>query len=171
MLRKPWGQPVLSLFRILVWGSVFIGFAGDRTLAHPPQPQSSEPSHGSSLGHGSSHSHGAIEIPKGMPVPTVRLIVRPDSIRGWNINVQVSNFRFAPERVNQSSLPNEGHAHLFINGKKTTRLYGSWYFLPSLPPGQHTIAVTLNTNRHEDLLHNGQPIQASVTLTVPSTER
>ncbi len=161
MLRKSWGQQWLSLFGILFWAPISLGLAGDRALAQHCHPQESKP------GHGSSHSHGAIEIPKGMPVPTVKLIVTPDSIRGWNVNMQVSNFRFAPERVNQSSLPNEGHAHLFVNGQKVTRLYSSWYFLPSLPPGQHTITVVLNTNRHEDLLHNSKPIQASVTVTVP----
>ena len=118
-------------------------------------------------GHGGEHSHGSMEIPAGQPVPTVDLIIHPDAQRGWNLEIQVTNFRFAPESVNLTSLPSEGHAHLYVNGVKLTRLYGNWYYLESLPPGEHDITVGLNANGHEDLLHNGQPIQDTERLIVP----
>ncbi|MBF2049232.1 MAG: hypothetical protein EDM05_054595 [Leptolyngbya sp. IPPAS B-1204] len=114
------------------------------------------------------HEHGSLEVPTDQPIPTVNLIVHPDSRRGWNLEVQVTNFRFAPERVNQaSSSTNEGHAHLYVNGVKQTRLYGNWYYLESLPPGKHQITVSLNANGHEALMYNGQPIQATAAIEVP----
>jgi hypothetical protein len=114
------------------------------------------------------HSHQKLEIPAGQPIPSVKLIVRPDAMKGWNLEVQVTNFRFAPERVNTTSNPAEGHAHLFIDGKKITRLYGPWYYLPDLEPGQHEIKVSLNTNTHETLVSKGQPIEAIAIVQVPT---
>ena len=37
-------------------------------------------------------------------------------------------------------------------------------FLDGLPEGKVTIMVTLNSNRHEDLFHDGKQIQATVEL-------
>jgi hypothetical protein len=116
-------------------------------------------------GHG--HEHGTIELSGEQATPTLRLIAHPDARHGWNLEVQVTDFRFAPERVNQASTPNEGHAHLYINGEKITRLYSNWYYLESLPPGRHEVTVSLNANGHEALTINGQPIQATVEIEVP----
>lgn len=113
------------------------------------------------------HEHGSIEVSAGQPIPTVTLIAHPDPRRGWNLEIQTTNFQFAPQNVNQTTTAtNEGHAHLYIDGKKVTRLYGNWYYLGSLPPGQHEVTVSLNANGHEALMHNGQPIQATVVIDV-----
>ncbi|NEP18461.1 MAG: hypothetical protein F6J97_16420 [Leptolyngbya sp. SIO4C1] len=112
------------------------------------------------------HHHGMLEIPDDQPVPTVSLMLYPDPVQGWNLQLETTNFEFAPERVNESSLPNEGHAHLYINGEKVTRLYSEWYHLPSLPPGEHEIVVGLNANGHEALMHDDSPIEASVMVEV-----
>lgn len=61
----------------------------------------------------------------------------------------------------------EGHAHIYLNGEKLTRVYSEWYYIPSLPPGEHTLTVGLNANGHEALMCNGEPIEASVQVTVP----
>jgi hypothetical protein len=39
--------------------------------------------------------------------------------------------------------------------------------LVDLPPGRHQITVSLNTNRHQTLTHQGQPIAATVEIVVP----
>jgi hypothetical protein len=122
------------------------------------------------MDHGSMN-HGTMAVPAGQPVPTVKLIVHPDSKQGWNLEAQVTNFRFAPERVNQTSAATEGHAHIYVNDKKLTRLYGNWYYLESLPAGQQKITVALNANGHEALTHNNQPIQSTVTIEVPNQPR
>jgi hypothetical protein len=105
--------------------------------------------------------HGKLEIPDGKAVPTVDLEVFPDEMGGWNVQVKTSNFQFAPENLDKSSLPSEGHAHLYLNNKKLTRLYGNWHYLGNLPAGFHSVMVTLNTNRHEDLFHKGKRIEAT----------
>jgi len=116
---------------------------------------------------GEGHAHKTMVIPPGQPVPTVNLAVTPDAMSGWNLQLKVTNFAFAPERVNTKGIATEGHAHLYIDGKKVTRLYGPWYYLGNLSPGQHTITVTLNSNGHEDLIYNGKPIQATQVIQVP----
>ncbi|NJR67029.1 MAG: hypothetical protein HC772_19685 [Leptolyngbyaceae cyanobacterium CRU_2_3] len=95
------------------------------------------------------------------------MIAHPDPRRGWNLEVQVTNFKFAPEHISQASIPTEGHAHLYVNGEKMTRIYGNWYYLDGLAPGTHEITVSLNANGHETLMHNGEPIQSTVTVEVP----
>jgi hypothetical protein len=115
------------------------------------------------------HGHGAIEIPKDQPIPTVKLEVKPDPMMGWNLQVQTANFTFAPENMG-SSKTTEGHAHLFLNGKKMARLYGTWSHIPKLPVGKNEIRVTLNTNMHEDLTVGGQPIAALAIVEVPATQ-
>jgi len=117
--------------------------------------------------HGDHHSHGMMAIPAGQPVPNLIVDVFPDPVSGWNVRVQTENWTFAPERVNETSVTTEGHAHLYLNGEKLTRIYSEWYHIPSLPPGEHTLTVGLNANGHEALMYNGEPIEASVPVTVP----
>ncbi|MBP0027172.1 hypothetical protein [Roseofilum sp. Guam] len=109
--------------------------------------------------HQGGHSHGRIEITPGQPIPQVNLIVHPDPKAGWNLEIQVENFQFAPHHVNQPHQPGVGHAHLFINGEKITRIYGSWYYLKELPPGNHEVTVVLSSNNHDDFVFQGQLIQ------------
>jgi monoamine oxidase len=116
------------------------------------------------------HEHGTIEISKDQPIPAVKLIVTPDAISGWNMQLQLENFTFAPERVNAESKTTEGHAHLFLNGRKISRLYGTWYHIPSLPQGKNQLRVSLNTNKHEDLTYKGKPIDAMVIVEVPTSK-
>ena len=109
--------------------------------------------------HKGKHHHKQVEIPATQEAPKVDLIVHKDTMKGWNLEIKVDNFKFAPERINTNSALNEGHAHLFINGKKITRLYSSWYYLNNLEPGNNEISITLNTNKHEDLAIGGKVIK------------
>lgn len=124
--------------------------------------------HGGHGGH-AGHSHGMLMVPAGQPIPEVTVDIFPDSVAGWNLQVQTANWTFAPEAVNTASNLTEGHGHLYINGEKVTRIYGEWYHIPSLPPGEHVVTVGLNANGHEMLMYEGAPIEASVMVIVPET--
>lgn len=117
---------------------------------------------------GVTDHHKTMEIPSGQPIPSVDLIVHKEPMKGYNLQTKVSNFRFAPENISRAAKPGEGHAHLYINGKKITRLYGSWYYLENLQPGKNAIAVSLNANTHETLAHNGKMIQDIENVDVPA---
>ncbi len=138
--------------------------------AHENKPGMTPRHSGDGSHSGATHRHGTVEIPQGQPVPTVKLVVHPDPMNGWNLELRVANFAFAPERVNtKDNRSNEGHAHLYINGQKVARLYGNWYHLPnsSLKSGLNKITVTLNTNGHDDLLYQGKVIQDTAMVEVP----
>lgn len=63
--------------------------------------------------------------------------------------------------------PGEGHAHLYVDGQKIARLYGKWYHIEELSPGQHEITVTLNANDHREYAVNGENISTSTIVVVP----
>lgn len=144
------------------------GFSAVRTPANADMGQHPDSHASDNMPHGDAHdSHGMLVIPEGQPVPIAFLDVVPDPVSGWNVRVQTENWAFAPEQINSTSLTTEGHAHLYLDGKKLTRLYSEWFYISSLPSGEHTLTVGLNTNKHEVLMHNGEPIETSVQVTVP----
>ncbi|MGF1519588.1 MAG: hypothetical protein ACFCVB_17545 [Nodosilinea sp.] len=134
------------------------------------QPHSHDASDHADSGHSDvedhHHGHGTVEILAGQPVPTVTLVAHPDPVRGWNLEIQTTNFRFAPEQVNQANQPNVGHGHLSINGERGARVYGPWLHLPQLLPGRNEITVSLNANGHEAFTHSGQVIESTVVVDV-----
>lgn len=116
--------------------------------------------------HGPTHIHATQEVDPNSP-PEVTLAVSEDALSGWNIRVSTRDFTFAPEMVNQENVPRHGHAHLYVNGQKIARLYGPAFHIPDLPEGRNVISVSLNANDHSDLVLNGQPIFAEVTVMNP----
>lgn len=112
------------------------------------------------------HVHSVKEW-EGETEPTVSLTVTPDAKSGWNVHIATTGFRFAPERASLEHRRGEGHAHLFVNGEKITRVYGEWYYLAALPEGENTISVDLNANDHSPYVILGHPIADTVTVTAP----
>ncbi len=113
-----------------------------------------------------SHSHKPIEITNEQAIPSVDLVVHKDTKKGWNLEAKVTNFKFAPENINKDHKPGEGHGHLYINGQKITRIYGSWYYLESLPSGKNKVTISLNANKHNPLAHNGKLIKDTEIIEV-----
>lgn len=174
MKQKFW-LALVAVTSTIAFSSYLHNSFTEPSVAHPAgQPQADRPADASKPAHShgemqhGDHQHGKLEIPAGQPVPSVRLVVHPDAVKGVNLEMVVTNFTFAPDRVNQKSLTTEGHVHLFVNGRKVTRLYGPWYYLGELPPGRHTVTVVLSANGHEDISHNGQPISATQVVNIPA---
>jgi hypothetical protein len=112
------------------------------------------------LGVDRAQSHEQVlNIPDSQPIPELDLVVHEDKVKGWNLELKVTNFQFAPEKINQTSNTTEGHAHLYVNGKKVTRIYSNWYYLPELESGRNEIRVELNANGHESLMYQGQLVE------------
>jgi hypothetical protein len=101
MLRKFWlatsGLTYLTLFGL---GSYAIAFGTARSAIANP---------GNTHHNHTGLDHKPIEIPTGQAVPSVDLIVHKDAKKGWNLEAKVANFQFAPENVNQTHKPGEGH--------------------------------------------------------------
>lgn len=110
------------------------------------------------------HHHKTVEVVDAERAPTVSLTVTKDKMKGWNIFLVTTNFRFTPENVNKAHRDGEGHAHLYIN-KQKTRIYSPWFHVMSLPKGNNTIRVTLNANNHAEYTVNGEVIEAMTVVT------
>ena len=122
---------------------------------------------GMKKGHAHGKKHSVKMIPAGYKNPPsvkIRLAKDAHTKGALNLFLDIENFRFAPDEVNKTSKINEGHAHLYLNGKKLTRLYGASYFMDQLPKGNLEIRVTLNTNMHEELSYKGKLVQDVVVF-------
>jgi hypothetical protein len=112
--------------------------------------------------------HGYVEIPEGYQIPSVNVSVKQDPSGTWLLKVKAEHFTFTPEKVGvESPSYNEGHAHVYINGKKINRLYGEYYNLGDLKKGKNEIKVTLNSNNHGELVYKGQLLQSTVIVDNP----
>ncbi|MEM7240058.1 MAG: hypothetical protein AAF501_19825 [Pseudomonadota bacterium] len=151
-------RPIYGLY----WtaGSILLGCLIAPLVAPPPEDHSTHRTHDH------SQAHGTIEVdPDHAPEVSIRVV--KDALSGWNVFLSVRKFRFTPEQVNQANVANEGHAHLYLNGEKLTRLYGTSYHLPNVPPGRNVVSVSLNANDHSGLLLVGQPIVAEAVIVLP----
>ncbi|NNE53915.1 MAG: hypothetical protein HKN30_16125 [Sulfitobacter sp.] len=98
--------------------------------------------------------------------PELSVTLTPDPMAGYNLQVTTRNFTFSPMNASGAHVAGEGHAHVYVNGRKVGRLYGEWMHLDALPKGDVEVAVTLNANDHRPLAVGGTPITASQTITV-----
>ncbi len=97
--------------------------------------------------------------------PKVVLEVTEDAKSGYNIKLTTENFTFTPESINGSNVMSEGHAHLYVDDEKISRLYGPNFHYDESFEGTKTFKVTLNANDHSEYAVNGEVISASVDIT------
>ena len=115
----------------------------------------------------SGHGHTA-GFEADAPFPTVALTVTEDPKSGWNVQVETTDYTFAPEKASTTQTTSgEGHAHLYVDGRKVTRMYGEWFHVDEdLAAGEHEFRVELSANDHSPYLAAGEPIEAVQTVTV-----
>ena len=119
----------------------------------------------SRMGHANSHdATGAME--SSVPI-SIDLVADVEESGGVNLHFVTEGWRWSPERVDQANVDGEGHGHVYVDGEKVGRAYGSRHHLMGLEPGQRNIRVVLNGNAHNDLLLDGKPLQAETMVTVP----
>jgi len=110
------------------------------------------------------HGHTPVDVSDWPTTPSLTLTAYRDAMAGWNLHIEPVHFVFAPDQVNEANVVGKGHAHLYVNGKKITRLYASWYYLNNLHPGIHSVTVSLNANNHGPLVLHNQHISATIEL-------
>jgi hypothetical protein len=113
--------------------------------------------------HKSKHHHKVYQATK--PYPKIQLQVKKDSMDGFNLTIVTSNFRFAAKRINKTNGPNEGHAHIYINGEKI-RQYSPYFHLSGklLRKGENKIRVSLHANDHSYFVVDKETIQQTVII-------
>lgn len=114
-----------------------------------------------------SHTHKLYEVSQESAPQISNLAVTPDAKSGWNISFDTANFVFSPENVSSAHVDGQGHAHLYIDGEKITRLYSANYYLADIGDvGEHNVVVVLNTNDHRDYAVDGASVSALSTVSV-----
>lgn len=116
-----------------------------------------------------AHVHKPLDIASWSIIPTVTMTLHKDALSGFNLQLATTNFTLAPEHVNGVVMPNEGHAHVMIDGVKLTRLYGNWLHIPKeafTGLGSHEVLVTLNANDHSDLSLSGVRVEARQSIVI-----
>ena len=103
--------------------------------------------------------------------PAFEVQVLRDAVAGWNILI-VTDVRFAPENVSTGNVEGEGHAHVYVDGVKVSRIYGMWHYLYDLEPGEHEIKIELSNNDHTPITTGEHVLEQIVTIQEPvPTER
>ncbi len=113
-----------------------------------------------------SHGHDHDTVAAGS-VMSVEVEAFADSVSGVNVQLIPAGFTFDAESVNGGHVDGEGHAHVYVDGVKITRVYTPWVYLGEVEPGEHEIRVTLNANHHPEYTWDGQVVEATTTITVP----
>ncbi|MDZ7744858.1 MAG: ZIP family metal transporter [Candidatus Saccharibacteria bacterium] len=150
-------QPLLLLFGVLVVGLI-INIAHDYIDAGHDHGHEEE----SSTTH-MEQSHGeAIEIADESLVPTLELELLDDNKQGYNLHIETTNFTFSGEHVGEEPEIGEGHAHIYVNGEKISRIYTDVVHLPDVHEGDK-VRVTLNAHDHSEFAHDGEIISATTT--------
>ena len=114
----------------------------------------------SALAADGGHDYGETVDANSDRPPTVSIEAVADSVSGYNLRIDTTNFRFSPADAGGAHVDGAGHAHLYVDGAMVARLYGNWFHLPDPGPGAHDVRVTLNANDHRDYALDGVPIAA-----------
>ncbi|MEJ6709825.1 MAG: hypothetical protein QNK92_13695 [Amylibacter sp.] len=141
-----------------IWaGSQGVTFDGHDHVEHSPKDGTDH----------ASMDHSPVELVAGPTAPTLAITLHPDTMSGLNLQIQTTNFTFSPETVNQANTPNTGHAHVYVDGKKLSRIYSNWFHITGLTSGEHLVKVELNANSHGVITVDGIPVAAEQTVTIP----
>lgn len=148
----------MKIHNYLIVGALLWSVAGTPTLAAQPNPHTEH----------SGDRHPVVEIPMHTAAPRIELDISRDTMSGFNLHIDYDRFELESPRyandVPQQFL--EGHAHLYINGKKVQRLYAADMHLPEklLQPGFNQITVTLNAHDHSTWSRGGKRILATLFI-------
>lgn len=108
--------------------------------------------------------HATVEALQEM---NVKLNVYKDIFSGYSIQLIVNGLTFTPENAGEQHVDGEGHAHLYIDGEKIARVYGTSFHLGNiLSEGEHEITISLNGNDHSPYTYDGELVEDTVTVEV-----
>ena len=104
-------------------------------------------------------------VGEGEPAPDVALSIARTP-EGVQIGIDARDFTFSRDLLGLYHVPGMGHGHLYVGGLKLGRLFEPSATIGALPPGEHVVRVTLNTNDHRAYVVDGVPVTASTTIVV-----
>jgi len=123
-----------------------------------------------------SHSDGIFTIHEVSEkvAPKASLELQKDPTGGFNVHVVTSNFVWRPEQASKKHVSGEGHAHVYLDGRKIMRIYNEWFHLNtyqfSTRAGEQLLSIEFVGNDHAPYTVQGVPIGSEQIITVPRDE-
>ena len=123
-----------------------------------------------------AQTNGAISIHEiaQETAPQVTLKIQKDPTGGFNVQVVTSNFVWRPEMASMQHVAGEGHAHVYLDGRKIMRIYNEWFHLNtyqfSTKPGEQLLSIEFVGNDHDPYTIQGLPVGAEQIVDVPDDE-
>jgi hypothetical protein len=106
--------------------------------------------------------------------PKATLEIQKDPTGGFNVYVATTNFVWRPEMASMQHVPGEGHAHVYLDGRKIMRIYNEWFHLNtyqfSTKPGEQLLSIEFVGNDHAPYTIQGVPVGVEQIVDVPSDE-
>jgi hypothetical protein len=79
-----------------------------------------------------------------------------------------------PEQASKKHVSGEGHAHVYLDGRKITRIYNEWFHLNtyqfSTRSGEQLLSIEFVGNDHAPYTYQGNPIGSEQIINVPRDE-
>jgi hypothetical protein len=123
-----------------------------------------------------AHTNGATSVHEieQQSAPTATLDIQKDPTGGFNVQVVTSNFIWRPEMASMKHVPGEGHAHVFLDGRKIMRIYNQWFHLNtyqfSTRAGEQLLSIEFVGNDHAPYTIAGLPVGTEQIVDVPGDE-
>jgi hypothetical protein len=106
--------------------------------------------------------------------PKAVLEIKKDPTGGFNIHVVTTNFVWRPEMASMQHVPGEGHAHVYLDGRKIMRIYNEWFHLNTFQfatkAGEQLLSIEFVGNDHAPYTIQGFPVGAEQLVDVPGDE-
>lgn len=123
-----------------------------------------------------AHTDGAMsvhEITQAV-APTSALKIQKDPTGGFNVQVVTSNFVWRPEMASMQHVAGEGHAHVFLDGRKIMRIYNPWFHLNTYQfatrSGEQLLSIEFVGNDHAAYTIEGLPVGTEQVVDVAEDE-
>lgn len=123
-----------------------------------------------------AHTNGATSIHEieQASAPKASLKITKDPTGGFNVQVVTSNFVWRPEMASMKHVPGEGHAHVYLDGRKIMRIYNNWFHLNtyqfSTRAGEQLLSIEFVGNDHAPYTMQGLPVGVEQIVDVPQDE-
>jgi len=106
--------------------------------------------------------------------PKASLKVKKDPTGGFNVHVLSSNFVWRPESASREHVVGEGHAHVYLDGRKIMRIYNEWFHLNTYQfatrAGEQIVSIEFVGNDHAPYTIQGIPVGLEQIIDVARDE-
>ena len=115
---------------------------------------------------GMNHTHDGGHEVTWSPPPSVSLSATEVGPGSYDLDIKVDNFTIVGENTPPEPVDKEGHLHLYVDGRVASMVYSDTSHVDGLAPGDHELRVELSAADHQPWLLDGEPIDATTTVTV-----